>query len=108
MDIIVVIVAAIIFGFVGRYVAASKGRSEAEGFLFGFFLSLIGIIIVALLPTLEKKPVKEIELTDEEKETIKKKVEAKRKKNKREDRIFLIVIGILIILFFIGRLMGDV
>ena len=61
---------AIIMGILGRYVAKEKNRSEADGFIGGFFLGPIGIIIVALMPTLEKKPIKEIELTDEEKETI--------------------------------------
>ena len=70
MELIVAIVAAIIFGLIGRYVAKEKNRSEADGFIGGFFLGPIGIIIVALMPTLEKKPIKEIELTDEEKETI--------------------------------------
>jgi CDP-diglyceride synthetase len=40
-----------IMGFVGIYIAEEKGRSLTEGFLFGFFFSLIGLIIVAVLPT---------------------------------------------------------
>ena len=82
MELIVAMVAGIIFGLIGRYVAKEKNRSGAEGFLGGFFLGPIGIIIVALMPTIEKSPIKEIEFTDEEKETIKKKFENKRKKNK--------------------------
>ena len=49
----------IILGFFGRYVALQKNRSASEGFLFGFFLSLIGILVVAMMPTNEKeKPIK--------------------------------------------------
>ena len=40
----------IILGLFGRYVALQKNRSPSEGFLFGFFLSVVGIIIIALLP----------------------------------------------------------
>lgn len=52
------IVAAIIFafitGFLGRYIAKQKGRSGAEGFWIGFLFSLLGVIIVALMPTVYK------------------------------------------------------
>jgi hypothetical protein len=41
---------AIITGFFGRYVAKQKGRSTTEGFLLGFLFSLIGVIVVAVLP----------------------------------------------------------
>ncbi len=66
MELIVAIVVAVIFGLIGRYVAKEKNRSDAEGFIGGFFLGPIGIIIVALMPTLEKDPIKEKELTDNE------------------------------------------
>jgi CDP-diglyceride synthetase len=46
-----------IMGFIGIYIAEEKGRSSSEGFLFGFFFSVIGLIIVAVLPTkLVEKP----------------------------------------------------
>ena len=45
----------IILGFFGRYVALQKNRSASEGFLFGFFLSLIGILVVAMMPTNKKE-----------------------------------------------------
>ena len=46
---------AIIMGFLGRYVAKEKNRSKAEGFWLGFLFSILGVIIVALLPTKEKR-----------------------------------------------------
>ena len=50
----VLVVVGFITGFIGRYVAKEKNRSGSEGFWFGFLLSLIGVIIVALLPTKKK------------------------------------------------------
>ena len=44
---------AIIMGLLGRYVAKEKNRSKAEGFWLGFLFSILGIIIIALLPTKE-------------------------------------------------------
>ena len=44
---------AIIMGILGRYVAKEKNRSKAEGFWLGFLFSILGVIIVALLPTKE-------------------------------------------------------
>lgn len=50
----------IISGFLGIYVANQKNRSSTEGFIFGFLFSLIGVIILALLPSsdnpIQKKP----------------------------------------------------
>ena len=59
---------AIIMGFLGRYVAKEKNRSAAEGFWIGFLFSILGVIIVALLPTKEKE--KPTELTDERRKEI--------------------------------------
>lgn len=42
-------------GLLGRYVAKEKNRSKAEGFWLGFLFSILGVIIVALLPTKEKQ-----------------------------------------------------
>ena len=53
----------IILGFFGRYVALQKNRSASEGFLFGFFLSAVGILIIALLPNKDKSK----KLTDSKK-----------------------------------------
>ena len=51
------IIFAFITGFLGRYIAKQKGRSGAEGFWIGFLFSLLGVIILALMPTFktEKK-----------------------------------------------------
>jgi hypothetical protein len=50
-SLLIIFIPAILFGLLGRYVAKQKGRESVEGFLFGFFLSILGIIIVLLLPT---------------------------------------------------------
>jgi hypothetical protein len=55
MVIIILIALSLIMGFLGRYVAMEKNRSAAEGFWIGFLFSVLGIIIIALLPTKEKK-----------------------------------------------------
>ena len=54
MDIIILIALSLLIGFLGRYVAMEKNRSAAEGFWIGFIFSVLGIIIIALLPTKEK------------------------------------------------------
>ena len=51
------IIAAIVFGLLGRYIAKQKNRSGAEGFWLGVLFSALGVIIVALLPTKEEKPI---------------------------------------------------
>ena len=50
------IIAAIVFGLLGRYIAKQKYRSGAEGFWLGVLFSALGVIIVALLPNKEEKP----------------------------------------------------
>jgi hypothetical protein len=47
---IAVLIAALIFGLIGAWIARKKGRDSAEGFALGFFLSAIGLIIEGLLP----------------------------------------------------------
>ena len=54
---IYLIVGAIIFALIGRYVASQKGRSESEGLIIGGLLGFLGVIIVALLPSKDKKDV---------------------------------------------------
>lgn len=44
----------VILGLFGRYVALQKNRSAGEGFLFGFFLSIVGVLIITLLPNKHK------------------------------------------------------
>ena len=48
------VIFAFITGFLGRHIAKQKGRSGAEGFWIGFLFSLLGVIIVALMPTVYK------------------------------------------------------
>ena len=50
------LIAAIVFGLLGRYIAKQKNRSGAEGFWLGVLFSALGVIIVALLPNKEEKP----------------------------------------------------
>lgn len=50
------IIAAIVFGLLGRYIAKQKNRSGAEGFWLGVLFSALGVIIVALLPNKEENP----------------------------------------------------
>lgn len=103
---IIVFIAAIIMGFIGVYVSKSKNRSGWEGFLFGFFLSILGIIIAALLPTIKKE--KPAELTAEEKEEMELKAKVLKQKadkvnqtttNVRNIVLFMVLIMILIALF---------
>ena len=51
------VISAIVFGLLGRYIAKQKNRSGAEGFWLGVLFSALGVIIVALLPTKEEKPI---------------------------------------------------
>ena len=51
---ITALIACVLFGFLGQYVAKQKNRSGGEGFLLGFFLTLVGVFIILLLPTKEK------------------------------------------------------
>ena len=85
------ILVSIFFGFItgaiGRYIAKEKNRSPSEGFWFGFLLSLFGVLIVALMPTMERIF-----------HQIKSDLQAK---NERILRNTLIIIITLIVIFFI-------
>lgn len=55
MDLIwYILVFGVISGFLGVYVAIQKNRSSTEGFVLGFLFSLLGVIILALLPSNDK------------------------------------------------------
>lgn len=42
---------AIFCGTIGSYIMDNKGRSAIEGFALGFLLGIIGLLIIAILPT---------------------------------------------------------
>jgi uncharacterized membrane protein YeaQ/YmgE (transglycosylase-associated protein family) len=46
--IIVGLIFGFIFGFIGKKISVDKGRSPGEGFALGFFLGVIGLIIIIL------------------------------------------------------------
>ena len=100
---------AIIMGFIGRYVSKSKNRGGWEGFLFGFFLSILGIIIAALLPTIKKE--KPVELTADEKEQMEQKAKALQQRADEMNRktakvrnIILIIVFLMILLAYLTRM----
>jgi hypothetical protein len=53
-----------IFGLISRYIAIKKGKSATTWFLLGFFFQLIGLIIIAALPS-EKDETEKAELRKE-------------------------------------------
>ena len=57
------LVMGIICAFIGGNISTSKGRTYGEGFAFGFFLGIIGLITVAVLPKNENA-LAESKLTD--------------------------------------------
>lgn len=99
-------VGALIMGFIGVYVSNSKNRSGWEGFLFGFFLSILGIIIAALLPTIKKE--KPAELTAEEREEMELKAKVLQQKadkvNQKSTTVRNFVLFICLVMFLIALL----
>ena len=87
------IIGAIITGALGRYVASEKGRSGGEGFLLGFLFSILGVIIVALLPP---KGNDAAPLDDEQLIKRKKEIDLLNKKNKVKTENTIIFLFILI------------
>lgn len=53
-DALFFLVIALVCAFVAGKIHASKGRKYDDGFVIGFFLGIIGVIIVAILPVNEK------------------------------------------------------
>ena len=51
---LIFMIPGLITGFLGRYISKQKGRSTKEGFLLGFFFSLLGVIISLFLPSKNK------------------------------------------------------
>lgn len=50
MNIYHLLVVAVIMGAIGAFVSERKGRTHLEGFLMGFLLGIIGVLIVLVLP----------------------------------------------------------
>ena len=65
----IALIICVIFGFVGSGIANEKNREPLEGFLYGFFLSVFGLIIVAVLPSKEEKKIKSTTVEQSEKDT---------------------------------------
>jgi uncharacterized membrane protein YeaQ/YmgE (transglycosylase-associated protein family) len=60
-----VLIAGVITGLIGLWIAKEKGRNGGEGFLLGFLLSVIGLIVEGLLPEIAKlNPVRYISKAD--------------------------------------------
>jgi len=55
MEILIWAIIWVAMGFVCSHIARLKNRDTTGWFLGGFFLGLIGLIIIALLKPLEKK-----------------------------------------------------
>ena len=66
MEALVIFTLAELLGFVtgviAYHIAESKGRSGAEGFWIGFFLSFLGIIIELILPKVSSVRSQEMDL----------------------------------------------
>lgn len=93
--------ASLLFGFIGRYISVQKNRNKKEGFIFGFFLSVLGLLIISLLPSNSHS------LNIEKHKYDKKyKVEKKPIGKNRLYTVFLLII-ILIIFFYTGFTRGD-
>lgn len=56
-------------GLIGCYMSKEKGRSVTTGFLFGFFFNLMGLLVIAIMPS----------KTDYNQLSFKKKIAAKKR-----------------------------
>ena len=60
MEVLIIqLVVMSVFGAIASAIASSKGRSTVGWFFGGFFLTWIGIVIVAVLPNLKEQKFKE-------------------------------------------------
>ena len=62
MEFSVQLVIMFICGVIASLIAHTKGRSEIGWFFGGFFLGLIGVIIIAVLPNLKDQKAKEVRI----------------------------------------------
>ncbi len=94
---LLLLIVSVVFGYIGRYISKEKNRDKTEGFLFGFFLSIFGLIILGLLPT--KEPIINNEVLEENEPIIFK--DSQTKKELDDERsmyvkfIIVIIIGII-------------
>jgi uncharacterized membrane protein len=95
---------SVIFGFVGRYISTQKNRSRTEGFVFGFFLSIFGLIIISLLPS--KEYFNSTNISEESNSTENQNYK-KRKIDRNKILLILLFIIILITFFYTGFVRGD-
>ena len=100
----ILFILSVIFGFVGRYISIQKNRSNTEGFLFGFFFSVFGLIIISLLPT--KQNVKTVIPLEQSKSINKESIE---RKSIDRNKLLLIIMFIVILslFFYTGFVRGD-
>lgn len=109
--IILLFVIALITGLIGQYVAKEKKREQAEGFILGFLLSVLGILIVALLPTQSSNQQPQViqELTEEEKVALAEKQrqfeEARKRGQKIVKRNNNILFGIVVVCMLFAAIM---
>lgn len=104
-------IVALVTGFIGQYVAKEKNREQGEGFILGFLLSVLGIIIVALLPTKSANQPPQViqELTEEEKAALAEKQrqfeEARKRGQKIVKRNNNILFGIVVFCMLMAAIM---
>ena len=55
MSIYSLLAVAVVMGGLGAYLSEKKGRTHLEGFLMGFLLGLIGLLIVLAFPKKKKE-----------------------------------------------------
>lgn len=58
MEVFIVVFIGVICGLIGSGMASHKNRGGVTGFFLGFFLWIIGIIIVAVMPAAAPPPPK--------------------------------------------------
>lgn len=96
---LIALLGGLVTGFIGSYVAGEKGRSTLEGFIFGFLLSLLGVLIVGILPNKEKPAKKE--LTEEE---LQKRKELAKQGDSKVTKMIIALVVILVLLVVIANL----